>query len=75
MKPLIRTSKNHLASVQESYFQHQRVAFSYALECLKAAISAMIHGLIPACFETAASDRVKRLANKGRAEYHAKDGE
>ena len=73
MKPVIRISKNHLDSVQESYWQHQRVAFNYGLECLKAAVAAFIHGVLPAWCETAASDRVKRLAQKGRTEYSHKD--
>jgi len=63
---MIGKSKRHLAAVGESYFEHQRFAWRYALSCLQAGALAAIHGLVPALFETAASDRVKRLAGLGR---------
>jgi hypothetical protein len=45
----------------ESYFQHQRAAFSYAAALLMAALAAFVHGLVPCLFETTASRTVGRL--------------
>ena len=59
---MIQTSKSHLANVGENYFEHQAVAFRYGGNCLKAAMMAFIHGLVPGWFQTSASDLVKRLA-------------
>ena len=59
---MIQSSKLHLAAVNESYFEHQAVAFRYALKCSKAALMAVIHGLVPGWFQTSASDLVKKLA-------------
>lgn len=59
---MIQSSKSHLADVQESYFEHQAVAFRYGSNCFKAAMMAFVHGLVPGWFQTSASDLVKRLA-------------
>lgn len=58
---MITQSKDHLAHVGESYFHHQKFAFLFGLRCMKAGFMAMMHGLCPALFETAASDEVKCL--------------
>jgi hypothetical protein len=63
---MIGKSKHHLSGVNESYFHHQRFAFKYGLTCIQAGLMAMVHGLIPAFFETAASDKVKALAALSR---------
>lgn len=57
-------SKKHLSHVDEGYFEHQLVAFRYGINCIIAGIAALIHGFVPAWFETSASNRVKRLAQK-----------
>jgi len=59
---MIKASKQHLNEVNETYFEHQRVAFSYSMNCFKAALMALVHGLVPGIFKTSASDLVKRLA-------------
>ena len=59
---MITSSKNHLASVGETYFEHQGVAFRYGFHCLRASLMAFVHGLVPGVFQTSASDLVKRLA-------------
>lgn len=63
---MIGKSKQHIASVNETYWHHQRVAFRYGAQCLLAAIAAFMHGIVPGIFCTSASDRVKKLAEKGR---------
>lgn len=59
---MIARSKAHLSKVSENYFEHQCVAFRYGITCIAAGLMAFIHGFVPAWFETAASDRVARLA-------------
>ncbi|MFT5482545.1 MAG: hypothetical protein ACI9GW_001196 [Halieaceae bacterium] len=59
---MLKTSKVHLDDVDESYFEHQRVAFNYGYRCLKAAMMAFIHGLVPSLFQTSASELVSSLA-------------
>ena len=59
---MIKSSKAHLETVNETYFEHQGVAFRYGLRCLKAAMMAFVHGLVPGFFITSASDLVKKLA-------------
>ncbi|MCG8434668.1 MAG: DUF6356 family protein [Gammaproteobacteria bacterium] len=68
---MITKSRRHLAAVNESYFHHQRFAFRYAFDCFRAGAMAFVHGLVPALFETAASDLVKKLAGMGRSRTEA----
>ncbi len=51
----------HPASVHESYFQHQKVALSFALPLLAAAGAALVHAVIPGLCERTASNTVRRL--------------
>ena len=60
---MIKSSKSHLESVDETYFEHQAVAFRYGFRCLIAALMAFVHGIIPGFFQTSASDLVKKLAS------------
>lgn len=59
---MVRSSRIHLASVNESYLQHQRVAFRYGADCFKAGFMAFVHGIVPGLFQTGASDLVGKLA-------------
>ena len=64
---MIHASKLHLQEVQETYFQHQGIAFWYGFNCLKAALMAFIHGMVPGFYKTGASDLVKELSTiRGR---------
>ena len=60
---MFSSSKQHLADVQETYFEHQQVAFKYAANCFIAAMMALVHGIVPGYFQTSASDLVKRMAS------------
>ena len=51
----------HPRSVDESYSQHRRVAWSFSASLLKAAAACFIHGLVPALFESTASQTVEAL--------------
>ena len=63
---MISSSKQHLHTANEKYFEHQRFALRYALGCFHAGFMAMVHGFIPGVYCTSASDKVKELANKSR---------
>jgi len=52
---------SHPRALGESYFSHQRAAFSYAGTLLVAGFAALVHGLVPCLFETTASRAVTRL--------------
>ena len=63
---MIKASQQHLTDNHEHYFQHQRFAWRYARSCFTAGFMALIHGMIPALFQTAASKKVNELANRPR---------
>ena len=52
---------SHPASVGESYFQHQRVALSFALPLLGAGLAAIAHAAVPALCERTAGDMIRKL--------------
>ena len=52
---------DHPATVDETYFQHMRFAFSFAFWLGAAALAALVHAIIPAMCETTASRILKRL--------------
>ena len=51
----------HPQQAGESYFQHQRVALSFALPLLGAALAATLHAFVPGLCETTAGDAIRRL--------------
>ncbi len=51
----------HPATVNETYFQHQQVALSFALPLLAAAGAALVHALVPGLCERTASNIVRDL--------------
>jgi len=55
---------SHPQSVDESYFQHQRVALSFALPLLGAGLAAAMHALVPAICERTAGDIIRELHNR-----------
>ena len=52
---------SHPASVGESYFQHQRVALSFAWPLLGASLAALAHAVVPGVCETTAGDIIRTL--------------
>lgn len=52
---------SHPATVGESYFQHQRVALSFALPLLGAGLAALAHAIVPGLCETTAGDAIRKL--------------
>jgi hypothetical protein len=51
----------HPQSVGESYFEHQRAAFSFAGPLLLAGIACLLHAIIPGLCERTASSRIAML--------------
>ena len=54
--------KAHPASVGESYFGHMFFAARFAAKLFLIAAAALIHAIVPAWFETTASDQIKAMA-------------
>jgi hypothetical protein len=52
---------DHPASVDETYFEHFRVASHYSRELAGASAKAMVHALVPGMCCTSASDKIKQL--------------
>lgn len=59
--PIAALFLDHPATVDETYFQHMRFAFSFAFWLGAAALAALVHAIIPALCETTASRILKRL--------------
>lgn len=55
---------DHPASVDETYFAHMKVAFTFAFWLGAAAIAALIHAVIPGACKSTASRIIKRLHAK-----------
>lgn len=58
---MLNLFKDHPASVGESYFEHMRAAFGFAVRLLGAACACLVHGLFPFLFTRTGSAMVKRL--------------
>ncbi len=58
---LKRLFTEHPDAVGESYFEHMRVALSFAGPLLKAGLAALVHAVLPFLCVTTASATVKRL--------------
>lgn len=62
LKPLFtKIFLDHPASVDESYFQHMRFAFAFAVMLSIAAGAAFVHAVVPALCKTTASTILRRL--------------
>lgn len=68
--------KDHLDSVQESYFQHLFFATCFGVRMIGAGAAAILHGLCPAFFQYTGSrtifalnDALKARAAKARADH------
>jgi hypothetical protein len=72
MSSLIRLMVSHPNSVGESYFEHMWFALRFAALLSAAAFCALVHAVLPFCFETTASGIIRklydRIENRGHAE-------
>ena len=66
---MIKESKKHLNSVNESYFEHMCIATNVGFKMLSGGFMALLHGIVPGIFQTDASNKIKELyefINKNR---------
>jgi uncharacterized protein DUF6356 len=61
---MVRASKNHLAQVDESYFEHLSTALGFSIALAKASLACGLHALIPALCTSTASRSVAELQAK-----------
>ena len=55
---------SHPQSVGEGYFEHQRVAFSFAGTLLLAGCACLLHAFVPGLCERTASKRIEILHDR-----------
>ena len=55
---------SHPRSIDESYFEHARVALTFASVLAYTAFAALIHAIVPAFFEKTASRLIVELYQK-----------
>ena len=51
----------HPASMGETYLEHMRKALWFASQLFACAVMCLVHAVVPGCFTTSASRRVKDL--------------
>ena len=56
---MIKKSKAHLNSVNESYFEHISIATGVGFKMLSGGLMALIHGIVTGIFQTDASNKIK----------------
>ena len=61
---MIKDSKEHLISANETYFQHFKKATAIGLTMVVGGIQALLHALCPGILRTSASDKIKDLNSK-----------
>lgn len=66
---ITRLFTDHPASVDETYFEHMRFAGRFSVTLFAAGLAALVHALLPFCFEKTASrliaDMYRRTHNRG----------
>ena len=58
---MIFKSKQHLKDANESYTEHFLIAVKIGLTMLIYGLIAILHAIIPAYFQTSASNKIKEL--------------
>ena len=58
---MIKESKKHLNSVNESYFEHMSIAINVGFKMLSGGLMALLQGIVPCIFQTDASNKIKEL--------------
>jgi Family of unknown function (DUF6356) len=66
MSALRKLFLEHPATVDESYFEHLVFAFRFSTRLFRIGLAALMHGVVPATFETTASSEVLALAEEIR---------
>ena len=58
---MIKDSQKHLNEVNETYFQHMRIAFKIGFTMLVTGVFCLIHGLIPSLFKKTGSNQIAKM--------------
>jgi hypothetical protein len=58
---MIKDSQKHLNEVNETYFQHMRIAFKIGFTMLVTGVFCLIHGLIPCLFKKTGSNQIAKM--------------
>ena len=58
---MIKDSKEHLNEVNETYFQHMRIAFKIGFIMLVTGFFCLTHGLIPSLFKKTGSNQIAKM--------------
>tara|TARA_B100000686_G_C16710633_1_gene928903 strand:- start:1369 stop:1569 length:201 start_codon:yes stop_codon:yes gene_type:complete len=61
---MIKDSKEHLISANETYVQHFRLASIIGLTMILGGFQALVHALCPGILRTSASNKIKDLHSK-----------
>jgi len=61
---MIKDSKEHLNTVNETYIKHFKVAFNIGIIMIIGGFQAIFHGIYPAVLKRSASDKIKKLFNQ-----------
>ena len=60
-RPLLGAFTDHPASVGETYTEHMAAALGYGARLLGAGCAAVVHAIVPALFQTTASDAIRAV--------------
>ena len=60
---MIKKSRQHLYSVNESYFKHMKIATNVGLNMILGGLIVLIHGLIAGIFQTNVVIKLKSFMN------------
>jgi hypothetical protein len=58
---MIKDSQEHLNEVNETYFQHIRIAFKIGFTTLVTGVFCLIHVLIPSLFKKTGSNQIAKM--------------
>jgi hypothetical protein len=58
---MIKDSQEHLNEVNETYFQHMRIAFKIGFTMLVTGVFCLVHGLIPRLFKKTGSNQIAKM--------------
>ena len=61
---MLKDSKEHLKTVNETYNQHFKTAFKIGLLMILGGFQAIFHAICPGILRTSASDKIKKLYNQ-----------
>jgi hypothetical protein len=67
---MIGACRKHLASVNESYFQHLGFALFFAARLFAAGFAVLVHALIPCLFEKTGSRIINQLHDRLHNRQH-----